>query len=382
VRRIAVLGSTGSIGRAALEVVDAVPGLQVTALAAGRNVEQLAEQVRRFRPALVSVSEPGLQERLREMIDEPAPEVMCGDEGARAVATHDVDLVLCAMVGAVGLEPTLAALGRPVTVAVANKEPLVMAGALCMERARQSGATLIPVDSEHSAIFQALRGHDPNDVRRLLLTGSGGPFRGARELETVTLEQALAHPTWTMGRKISIDSATLMNKGLEVIEAHWLFGVPAERIDVLIHPQSVVHSLVELQDGSMLAQLGLPDMRIAIAYALTYPRRAALPFPSLDLSRVGPLTFEPPDMERFPCLALAYQALQKGGTCPAVLNAANEVAVAAFLEGRIPFTAIPGVIERTLAAHRSLDSSLENVLAADAWSRQVAAAGLPGFVGR
>ena len=372
-RRVAILGSTGSIGSAALEVVAAAPDrLQVSALAAGQNVERLAEQVRRFQPELVSVRAPKDRERLRQLLGEPGPEVLCGAEGARAVATHTADVVLCAMVGAQGLEPTLAALSRPVIVAVANKEPLVMAGELCVARALEGGATLVPVDSEHSAIFQVLRGRDAGAVRRLLLTGSGGPFREVGDLDQVTREQALAHPTWAMGEKITIDSATLMNKGLEVIEAHWLFGVPARQIEVLIHPQSIVHSLVELRDGSVLAQLGTPDMRVPIAHALAHPERLELPFPSLDLTRVGPLTFEPPDTVRFPCLGLAYAALERGESFPTVLNAANEVAVAAFLEGKIPFSAIPKVIERTLGEHRSTDTALEALLEADAWARRQA----------
>jgi len=376
VRRVAILGSTGSIGRAALEVIAAAPQrLRVSALAAGQNVERLAEQVRRFRPELVSVHAPRDRDRLRELVDRPTLEVLCGAEGAQAVATHETDVVLCAMVGARGLEPTLAALSRPVIVAVANKEPLVMAGELCVARAREGGATLVPVDSEHSAIFQVLRGQDPGAVRRLLLTGSGGPFRGGADLQKVTREQALAHPTWSMGEKITIDSATLMNKGLEVIEAHWLFGVPARQIEVLIHPQSIVHSLVELRDGSVLAQLGTPDMRVPIAHALAYPERLALPFPSLDLTRVGPLTFEPPDLVRFPCLALAYTALERGESFPTVLNAANEVAVAAFLEGKIPFSTISAVIEHTLERHRSTGTTLEDLLEADAWARRQAGKG-------
>jgi len=372
---VAILGSTGSIGVNALEVVAAAPErFHVVALAAGHNVDRLAEQVRRHRPRLISVAdEDHLRQLRRRLSGAPTDlELMCGAEGATAVASHeDASVVLCAMVGAIGLQPTLAALQRGKTVAVANKEPLVMAGQLCVEQARRHGAVLLPVDSEHSAIFQSLRGHRREEVHRLLLTGSGGPFRTVADLRQVTLEQALAHPTWSMGPKITIDSATLMNKGLEVIEARWLFDLEADQIEVLIHPQSVVHSLVEYVDGSVLAQLGTADMRIPIAYALAYPQRMPLQLPRLDLTQIGPLTFEAPDRGRFPCLSLAYQALASGPTHPAVLNAANEVAVAAFRQHRISFVQIPSVIERTLAAHQPPpECTLESLLAVDAWARQ------------
>jgi 1-deoxy-D-xylulose-5-phosphate reductoisomerase len=375
---IAILGSTGSIGASALEVVAAAPDrFRVVGLAAGRNIALLAEQVRRFRPGLVSVHLPEDRAELVDRLgDSPAAaelEILAGGEGAVAVASHPgAQVVLCAIVGAVGLRPTLAAIRRGATVAIANKEPLVVAGQLCVEEALRAGATLLPVDSEHSAIFQALRGHRPQDVRRLLLTGSGGPFRTAQDLGAVTVEQALAHPTWSMGPKISIDSATLMNKGLEVIEARWLFDVHAERIEVVIHPESIVHSMVEYVDGSVLAQLSEPDMRIPIAYALAYPERLALAWPRLELTRLARLTFEPPDQARFPCLRLAYQALEQGATYPAVLNAANEVAVEAFLQRRIRFVEIGPIIERTLADHcpGGDPGSVETLLEADAWARR------------
>jgi 1-deoxy-D-xylulose-5-phosphate reductoisomerase len=357
-RRVAILGSTGSVGRAALEVCAAFPDeYRVTGLCARQSAELLGEQVRRFRPTLVGLAaeDPG---------------------AARRIAEHrDVDVVLAAIVGAAGLDATLAALRAGKTVALANKESLVVAGELCLQTARASGATLLPVDSEHSAIFQALCGQRREDVRRILLTASGGPFRtrAAAELRDATVEEALRHPTWRMGRKITIDSATLMNKSLEVIEARWLFGVPGERIEILVHPQSLVHSLVEFVDGSMLAQIGPNDMKAPIAYALSYPRRHALDL-SVDLAAVGSLTFERPDATRFPCVGLGHEALRAGGTMPAVLNAANEVAVAAFLEGRLPFAAIAGVITSAMAAHRpSPADDVEVILEADRWARARAA---------
>jgi 1-deoxy-D-xylulose-5-phosphate reductoisomerase len=303
-------------------------------------------------------------------------EVVCDTEGPEVVANHPgAQIVLTAMVGARGLAPTLAAIRRGVRVAVANKEPLVMAGQLCTEEARRSGAQLLPVDSEHSAIHQCLQGQAPGAVRRLLLTGSGGPLRHVGDLSTVTVEQALAHPTWSMGPKITIDSATLMNKGLEVIEARWLFDVPEDSIEVVIHPESIIHSMIELVDGSVLAQLGRPDMRLPIAYALGYPDRLPLPEPPLDLAVLGALSFEPPDRKRFPCLELAYRALKAGAAMPAILNAANEVAVKAFLDGRIGLEAIPRIIAHAMQdeAAGEFGVDLDSLLAADSWARQHAA---------
>jgi 1-deoxy-D-xylulose-5-phosphate reductoisomerase len=383
-RGLAILGSTGSVGASALSVVADFPEhFKVVALAAGGNVERLAEQMERFEPAVVSVRDEATLERLRARLSQrgltPEPELLWGEAGAEAVAGHpEADVVLTAMVGAVGLRPTLRAIRRGVTVAVANKEPLVIAGSLCMEAARRHGASVLPVDSEHSAIHQSLRGHRQQDVRRLLLTGSGGPFRTTPDLSQVTLEQALTHPTWSMGPKITIDSATLMNKGLEVIEARWLFDIPAARIEILIHPESIIHSMVEYVDGSVVAQMGLPDMRIPIAYALGYPARLELDLPPLDLAQQGKMTFEAPDPARFPCLDLAYTALAQGGTYPSVLNAANEVAVAAFLERRIGYARIPALIEEVLQRHQPSDPKdddadpLEPLLLADAWARRVA----------
>jgi len=300
-----------------------------------------------------------------------------GRDGMVAVASHpDADLVLCASSGTEALEAVMAAIEHGKTIALANKEVLVMAGALVTGAAERNGVAILPVDSEHNAIHQCLHGCARADVRRLILTASGGPFRGrsAADLEHVSADAALKHPTWRMGRKITIDSATLMNKGLEVIEAHWLFGVGAREIDVVIHPQSVVHSMVELTDGSILAQLGVTDMRLPIQYAFSYPERWAAPLPPLDLARVGPLEFDVPDTNAFPCLRLAYHALEAERSLPVVLNAANEIAVARFLEGRIGFTAIPHVIERTMAAHEPAEvHTLANVRAVDHWARAHAA---------
>ncbi len=378
-KRLAILGSTGSIGQNALAVVDEHPEeFQVVGLAAGRNVELLAEQIQRFRPALVSVQDEVAAKSLSARVGGAgAPEILWGSVGAQAVASlPEADLVLSAMVGAVGLEPTLAAIEAGKTVALANKETLVAAGPLVMERVRAKGLALIPVDSEHSAIFQSLQGQRHEDIKKLWLTASGGPFRSwtLEQLARVTPEQALKHPNWTMGAKITVDSATMMNKALEVIEASVLFGLPASRIEVCIHPQSIIHSLVEFVDGSWLAQLGRPDMRVPIAYALTYPRRLALNSTPLDLGQVARLTFEPPDFQRFPALRLGYEAAKAGGTMPAVLNAANEVAVAAFLEGRLPFLGIPRLVEETMAAHRQEPiTGLEQVLAVNQWAREHAA---------
>jgi 1-deoxy-D-xylulose-5-phosphate reductoisomerase len=353
-RRIALLGSTGSVGEQTLAVAGAFPErYRVAALAAGRNVAKLAEQVRRFRPELVSVADAEGARELAARLGADAPRIASGAQGLLEVADHPAELVVSALVGAVGLEPTLAAIRAGRDVALANKEVLVMAGALVLREAHARGTKLLPVDSEHSAIFQALAGQRREDVARLVLTASGGPFRtwSETEIARASVEQALRHPNWDMGPKITIDSATLMNKGLEVIEARWLFDVPPERVDVLVHPQSIVHSLVEFVDGSVLAQLGLPDMRIPIAVALAHPERLPLELPRLDLAAIGELRFEVPDRKRFPCLDLAYAALRASEAAPAVLNAANEVAVAAFLAGRIRFPAIAAANAAVLEAH-------------------------------
>jgi 1-deoxy-D-xylulose-5-phosphate reductoisomerase len=377
VKHVAILGSTGSIGRSALAVVDAHPArLKVVGLAAGDNARLLAEQVGRYHPAIAAMATSDAADRLRAACGTAIEIAGIGAEGLAAVATHPaVDIVICASSGTAGLDAVLAAIEAGKTIALANKEVLVMAGALVTEAARRRGVAILPVDSEHNAIHQCLHGRPPEQVRRLILTASGGPFREltAEALERVDAGAALQHPTWRMGRKITIDSATMMNKGLEVIEAHWLFGVPPDRIDVVIHPQSIVHSMVELNDGSVIAQLGLTDMRLPIQYACSYPERWETALPPLDLARAGRLEFHAPDDERFPCLGLAYRALRAGGTLPVVLNAANEVAVEAFLEGKLGFTAIPRVIERTMNAHAAQRvSTLQMVRDADAWARTYA----------
>ncbi len=375
-KRLAILGATGSIGQNALAVVAEHPQeFEVVGLAAGKNIGVLAEQIRAYRPRLVSVQDEAVARELKVSLSgEPAVEILAGSEGAVTVAAApEADLVVSAMVGAVGLPPTLAAVEAGKSVALANKESLVAAGPLVMAVVAAKGASLIPVDSEHSAIFQALEGQPRDGVRRLWLTASGGPFRTwpREKLDAVTPAQALKHPNWAMGAKITIDSATMMNKALEVIEASMLFGLPVSQIEVFIHPQSIIHSLVEFVDGSVLAQLGWPDMRLPIAYALTYPRRLPLNGEPLDLGKVAQLTFERPDFERFPSLRLGYEAAETGGTMPAVLNAANEVAVAAFLGGLLPFPGIPRVVEQTMAQHSPAPlENLTQVLAVNNWARE------------
>jgi len=377
-KRLAILGSTGSIGVSACEVIAANPErFTVAALAAGDNIALLREQIARFRPAVAAVIDEARARQLRGMLA-PAErtEVLSGPAGYRECATlADVDVVLSAMVGAAGLLPTLAAVEAGKDIALANKEVLVMAGELVMAKARERGVTIMPVDSEHSAIFQCLVGHRGEDVRRIVLTASGGPFlrTPGDQLAAVTPQQALQHPRWRMGPKITIDSATLMNKGFEIIEAAWLFGVESGRVDVLIHPQSIVHSLVEFHDGSVMAQLGMPDMRVPIGYALAYPERLHGAAQFLDLATARVLQFEAPDLTRFPCLRMACEAAGSGGTVPTALNGANEVAVAAFLRGEIRFTAIPGVIGDVLASHRKTEAlALGDIAEADRWAREKA----------
>ena len=381
-KRLAILGSTGSVGEQTLSVVEEFPDrYRAVALAAGRNIDKLADQVRRFRPDLVAVAEPSGADELRRKLGDRAGDVIIevGEPGLDAVAVHDADLVVASLVGAVGLRPTLAAIRTGRDIALANKEVMVMAGALVLREARAHGVELLPVDSEHSAIFQCLSGQRAQDVSRVILTCSGGPFRtwAADEIERATVKDALNHPNWNMGPKITIDSATLMNKGLEVIEARWLFDVPPERIDVVVHPQSIVHSLVEFTDSSVIAQLGLPDMRVPIVVALAHPERLPLKVPRLDLAQIGQLDFDAPDRKRFPCLDLAYAALRADEAAPAVLNAANEVVVAAFLDGRVAFPTIAASNAAVLNAHvaRSGQASLRDladVEAADAWARTCA----------
>ncbi len=387
-KSLAILGSTGSIGVSTLEIVAAHPErFRVVALTAGRNLDLLEQQVRAFRPEYVAVPATGDAAALKARLGDAAPHVLAGCDGLIACAAQSgAQLVVSAIVGAAGLEPTLAAIEAGIDVALANKETLVAAGDVVMSAVARKGIYLFPVDSEHSAIFQSLAGHRKDDVRRLILTASGGPFRNRSlaELEQVVPADALTHPNWNMGRKITIDSATMMNKGLEVIEAHWLFDLPAEKIAVHIHPESIVHSMVEYVDGAVIAQLGIPDMKTPIALALSWPERLPLDLPPLDLCRLGRLHFSEPDTERFPCLALAYRALTSGGTAPAALNAANEVAVEAFLDNRLGFTDIPRIIEAVLDRHEiSAADSLAAVLSADAAARAAAvrlienAGGLP-----
>jgi len=378
---IAILGSTGSIGCNTLRVIESLGGesFRVVALGAGNNVEILADQVGRHLPELVSVATEAAAHNLRARLferDLDLPRILVGEPGLVEVATHtDADCVVSATVGAIGFVPTLRALEAGKRVALANKETLVMAGELMTRAAKQSGAELLPVDSEHNALHQCLKGEHHHEVRRIVLTASGGPFRtkSLSEMRSATVSDALRHPTWNMGAKITIDSATLMNKGLEVIEAHWLFGFNADQIGILVHPESVVHSMIELIDGSVIAQLGVTDMRHAIQYAMTYPERHACELPPLDLTALATLHFEEPDHEKFPCIELAYRALRAGGTLPTALNAANEEAVRGFIEERIRLTDIHKVIERVMDQHAiepALD--LETVLAADQSARLLA----------
>jgi 1-deoxy-D-xylulose-5-phosphate reductoisomerase len=375
-KRLTILGSTGSIGRQALEIVDAFPGeFEIIGLGARRDADALAQQARRYRPRAVALVDEGAAARIRDTLP-PGIEIFTGTDALRSAARLDGDIVLVAVVGIAGLLPTLEALRSGHDVALANKETLVAGGALVMDAVRASGRRLVPVDSEHAAVQQCLLGEDPQTVTRILLTGSGGPFlrRPIDELTAATPAEALAHPTWKMGARITVDSATLMNKGFEVVEAHWLFGLAPEQIEVVIHPQSIVHSLVEFADGSVKAHLAPPDMRLVIAYALRGPARSALPLPGLDWTRLD-LTFERPDPGRYPCLALAYEALRAGRTMPAVLNAADELAVERFLAGAIPFTDIARWVERAMDAHRpSAIHSVDDILAADAWARAQASA--------
>ncbi len=372
-KRIAVLGSTGSIGTSVMDIVRMSRGqLEIVGLAAGRNISLLSKQIKEFSPSIVAVMSQQLAEELKPVVDANI-EIVFGKEGYKAVASMaEADLVVSSMVGAAGLVPTLAAIESGKDVALANKETLVAAGALVMDLVKEKGIKLLPIDSEHSAIFQCLQGYKDSQVKKIILTASGGPFRMKRpsELADVTPEEAVAHPNWSMGAKISVDSSTLMNKGLEVIEARWLFSVPPERIDVVVHPQSIIHSMVEFVDGSILAQMGMPDMRVPISYALLWPERMKLDLPTLDLFKCGPLTFEPPRMDEFPCLGLAFEALEIGGTAPTVLNAANEIAVEAFLEKRIPYLDIPKVISQVLhEIGGDKMECLDDVLRADALAR-------------
>jgi 1-deoxy-D-xylulose-5-phosphate reductoisomerase len=379
-KRVAILGSTGSIGQSALAVVAAHPQrLSVVAMAAGENVERFVEQVCTVRPHTIAMASPAsaaAAEAAARTRGVPVAQAVSGAEGLIAVATHpDADVVLFASSGTAALDAVLAAIDAGKTIAIANKEILVMAGAIVMRAARERGVLVLPVDSEHNAIHQCVHGRSARDIRRLILTASGGPFRGlsAAELRHVTPDDALRHPTWRMGPKITIDSATLMNKGLEVIEARWLFDVDRPRIEVVVHPQSVVHSMVELTDGSIIAQLGVTDMQLPIQYALSYPERWEAPLPPLDLMRAGRLDFEAPDTERFPALALAFRALEGDPGLPIVLNAANEIAVGLFLDRRIDFPGISNLIRRAMDAYETDGArpvaTLADVRRIDDWAR-------------
>ncbi len=376
-KNISILGSTGSIGQSTLAVAEKFPDrFKVVALAAGNNAELLEKQIRRFKPALASLSGEKAAENLKKRCGDLPVRIFTGVEGMiQVAAAEQADITVSAIVGTAGLVPTMAAISAGKDIALANKEVLVTAGELVMAECRGRGVRVFPVDSEHSAIFQCLQAGAHRDIRRLILTASGGPFRSStkKDLEKVTAAQALKHPNWSMGKKITIDSATLMNKGLEVIEARWLFGMEPEKISVLVHPQSIVHSLVEYRDGAVVAQLGMPDMKGPIAYALSYPERLEDVSPALDLASVGTLTFEEPDRSKFPCLAYAYDALKAGGSMPAVLSAANEVAVKYFLEEKIGFVDIPRLIKQVMDAHRPNPiHTVEDALKADRWARQEA----------
>jgi len=371
---IAILGSTGSIGVQTLDVARNL-GIRVSVLAANSNIELLTRQAREFRPLMVSISDSSLAGELEKNLRGSGIEVYSGPEGLKAaVSIADVDTVVVSIVGIAGLMPTIDAIRSGKNVALANKETLVTAGPIVMNEAEKRGVTVFPVDSEHSAIYQCLAANRKQDVERLILTASGGPFRGMKlnELANVTVAQALKHPNWNMGSKITIDSATLMNKGLEVIEARWLFGFTPDKIKVVVHPQSIIHSMVEYKDGSVIGQLGSPDMRIPIQLSLTWPERASNNFSRLDLLKCGSLTFEEPDTDTFRCLTLAYNALEAGGTMPAVMNGANEAAVRLFLEGRIGFCKIPSLIENVMMAHTvNTSPDLDDIIEVDKWARRM-----------
>ena len=385
-KTIALLGSTGSIGTQVLDVVSRLPErLRVVSLAAHRNVKLLADQVRRFHPTVVSVGSSEDAERLKELLGgSEGLRIVGGGEGlAQAATVPEADIVVVAVAGTVGLAPTIEAISAGKDIALASKEVLVAAGNIVTRLVEEKGVRLLPIDSEHSAIFQCLQGEDRGKIRRLMLTASGGAFADypLESLAQVTVEQALAHPTWSMGRKITVDSATLMNKGLELVEARWLFGVDPSRIEVVIHPQSIVHSMVEFEDGSVIAQMGVPDMRLPIQYALLYPERVDTGLPRLDIAAQGALTFARPEPERYPALGLAYRAAEQGGTMPAVMNAANEVAVGLFLDRRIGFLGIQQIVRLVMDRHTPVeDPDLDQVLQADCWARDMAMEVMEGNV--
>jgi 1-deoxy-D-xylulose-5-phosphate reductoisomerase len=377
-KKIAILGSTGSIGVNALRVIQANPEkYQVTALAAGKNIRLLLEQIKRFQPLAVAVIEETAANELKaQMTNSGRPEIFFGTEGFIRLATMtEVDTIISAMAGAAGLLPTYSGIKAGRNIALANKETMVMAGSLVMAEARKHGVSILPIDSEHSAILQSLQGHPREDLRRVILTASGGPFRdlSLEDMSKVTPAQALNHPNWNMGPKVSIDSSTMMNKGLEAIEAKWLFDLKMDQISILIHSQSIVHSMVEYKDGSIISQMGVPDMIIPISFALSFPHHLKTRVPPLELEKVGTLSFEKPDMKRFRCLDLALKAAEIGGSMPAVLNGANEIAVESFLKGNIGFLDIPDLIEKTMASHKNHPiDSIETVMEVDRWARDMA----------
>ncbi|MEW6620512.1 MAG: 1-deoxy-D-xylulose-5-phosphate reductoisomerase [bacterium] len=374
-KKIAILGSTGSIGISALWVIDKFKQyFEVVGLAANKNVDLLEKEVREFNPKIVCLSDEDGANKLVQRLKNHPCKIVSGQMGLIEIAClKEADLVICAIVGSAGLIPLIEAIKAKKQICLANKESLVMAGKIVMEIAHKNGVKILPVDSEHNAIFQCLEGKLTNTIKRLILTGSGGPFRERAHLENITPEETLKHPTWQMGKKITVDSATLMNKGLEVIEAHYLFGVPMLNIKVVIHPQSIIHSLVEFVDGSILGQMSITDMKIPIAYALSYPERLKEVLPSLNLTQIKSLTFEEPDFDRFPCLSYGYEAGERGGTLPAVLNGANEVAVHRFLNKEIMFMDIPDIIKKVMTKHQVIENpTIDEILSADAWARKEA----------
>ncbi len=384
-KRIGVLGSTGSIGRNTLDVISKHPAdFSVSFLAAGRNVALLKEQIERFHPKLVVVADEEHAQRLKELLESPVAAILFGPEGySEAARFSQTDMVVSAIAGSAGLMPTLDAVSAGKDIALANKETLVMAGRVVLKRASEKGVNIIPVDSEHSAIFQCLRGEDPLSVKRIILTASGGPFLNStrEEIMRAKAKDALRHPNWVMGKKVTIDSATLMNKGLEVIEASWFFDIPVTKIDVVVHPQSIVHSMVEYHDGSVIAQMGIPDMRVPISYALAYPNRLNQHEYRLNLFQCQNLTFLQPDYQRFPALEIAYRAAKTGGTMPAVLNAANEIAVEAFIAGKIGFYDITEIVEKTLLRHKPMsDENIDDILQADGFARAEAKNIIEGII--
>ncbi|MDE6357206.1 MAG: 1-deoxy-D-xylulose-5-phosphate reductoisomerase [Eubacteriales bacterium] len=371
-KNIVILGSTGSIGTQAIDVIENLNNINIIGLSTNTNIELFEKQVRKIKPKAVCVMSQEKALQFKENIKDLEIEVFFGEDGLLKLASLEkANILLNSLVGNAGLLPTITAIRAKKDIALANKETLVSAGEIVMKEAKENGVNIYPIDSEHSAIFQCLQGNKKNQIEKIILTASGGPFREHTSLENVTLEQALNHPNWSMGKKITIDSATLMNKGLEVIEAKWLFNMPIEKIDVVIHPQSIIHSMIEYEDSAIMAQLGTPDMKVPIQYALTYPERIKNNFEKLDFFKFESLTFKKPNYDLFPCLKFAFDAIKKGGTMPCVLNASNEIAVEKFLNGEIKFTDIPKLIEKTMAVHNIKEEyTLEDIMEADRWARE------------